>query len=111
MKVWSNVSNRCRAASRAIMSVLPPAANGTMTGTGRTGPAAAGPKSERAAPITAGAIVMINVRFGRTPLWLSERADGPEHKRQGQRQQHERGNDDNCGGNADPITNKTIDHR
>src|ERR1700738_1995356 len=122
MKVCPSLSVRCWAASRAIMSVLPPAANGTTTVTGRTGASAAWagsgraaqsaawPGSERTASITAGAIIMINARLGRMPLWLSERADGPEHNRQGERQQHERGNDDARGGDAEPVANKTIDH-
>jgi hypothetical protein len=36
-KVWPNLVDRCCAPSRAIMSVLPQAANGTTTVTGRAG--------------------------------------------------------------------------
>src|SRR6516225_9691477 len=47
-KLWPNLAERCWAASRAIISVLPPAPNGTTTVTGRVGQSAACKRPARA---------------------------------------------------------------
>src|SRR5262245_37371167 len=70
MKGWPNFDDRCWTASRAIMSVLPPAPNGTTTVTGRVGQSAA-----RTGPVGNARVATIrNARGSRkAPVMLASR--------------------------------------